>query len=159
LAKEIDALKIEALKEDSRGGKDAYFLALVANVLLQRGDRETALKLLDRLKDKHFKSGAVTGAETSITRSGGRHLEIETTALAMPGGLRATENKYAARLKDATKWISQQRGGHGGFGATQATIMALKALILQARRTPPPPRPAKFGSRSPASRSRRRSSP
>jgi A-macroglobulin TED domain/Alpha-2-macroglobulin family len=138
LAKEIDALKAEALKEDSRGGKDAYFLALTANVLLQRGDRETAIKLLDRLKDKHFKSGAVTGAETSITRSGGRNLEIETTALAMLGWLRANDNKYAATLKDATRWLSQQRGGFGGFGATQATIMALKALVLHAKKNAHP---------------------
>src|SRR5262249_58450406 len=57
LAKEIDALKIEALKEDSHGGKDSYFVALTGNVLLNRGDRETAIKLLDRLKDKNFKGG------------------------------------------------------------------------------------------------------
>ena len=40
LAKEIKALKTEALNQDSRGGKDSYFVALTANVLLNRGDRE-----------------------------------------------------------------------------------------------------------------------
>jgi hypothetical protein len=138
LKKEIAALKQEALKEDSRGGKDAYFLAITANILLQRGDRETAIKLLDRLKEKNFKDGGVTGAETSITRSGGRDLQIETTALAMLGWLRANDNKYAATIKDATKWISQQRGGYGGFGSTQSTILALKALILFAKKTAHP---------------------
>ena len=29
----------------------------------------------------------------------------------------------------AVKWIGQQRGGYGGFGSTQSTILALKALI------------------------------
>jgi len=138
LAKEIAALKTEALNEDSTGGKDAYFVALTANVLLHRGDREAAHRLLDRLKDKHAKGGAVTGAVTSITRSGGRDLEIETTALALLGWLRANDPKYAAAIKDATKWISQQRGGYGGFGSTQSTIMALKALILFAKKSAHP---------------------
>jgi anti-sigma-K factor RskA len=138
LKKEIEAIKAEAVKEDSRGGKDAYFVALVANVLLQRGDRDTAIKLLDRLKDKHFKAGAVTGGETSITRSGGRDLEIETTAITMLGWMRANEPKYLATVKEATKWISQQRGGYGGFGSTQSTIMALKALILYAKKSAQP---------------------
>ena len=138
LAKEIAALKAEALNENSTGGKDAYFVALTANVLLHRGDRATAHLLLDRLKDKHAKGGAVTGAVTSITRSGGRDLEIETTANAMLGWLRANDPKYATAIKDATKWISQQRGGYGGFGSTQSTIMALKALILFAKKSAHP---------------------
>ena len=138
LKTEIAALKAEALNENSTGGKDAYFVALVANVMLQRGDRETAHKLLDRLKDKHIKSGAVTGAVTSITRSGGRDLEIETTALALLGWLRANDPSYATTIKNATKWISQQRGGYGGFGSTQSTIMALKALTLFAKKAAHP---------------------
>jgi len=137
LAKEIAALKAEALNENSTGGKDAYFVALTANVLLLRGDRD-AKQLLDRLRDKHTKNGAVTGAVTSITHSGGRDLEIETTAIALLGWLRANEPSYATTIKDATKWISQQRGGYGGFGSTQSTIMALKALILYAKKSAHP---------------------
>ena len=85
-----------------------------------------------------MKAGAVTGAVTSITRSGGRDLEIETTAITMLGWLRANDPKYATAIKDATKWISQQRGGYGGFGSTQSTIMALKALILFAKKSAHP---------------------
>jgi hypothetical protein len=133
LAKEIAALKAEAMNADSTGGEDPYYTALAANVLLQRGDRETALRLLDRLKEKHVQGGAVTGAVTSITRSGGRDLDIETTALTLLGWLRANETRYAGPVKDATKWLSQQRGGRGGFGSTQSTILALKALVLHAR--------------------------
>src|SRR5207249_4734009 len=43
-----------------------------------------------------------------------------------------------ATLKDCTKWISQQRGGQGGFGSTQSTILALKALILHAKKNAHP---------------------
>ena len=39
----------------------------------------------------------MTGAVTSITRSGGRDLQIETTALALLGWLRANDPKYAHR--------------------------------------------------------------
>lgn len=133
LSKEIAALKEQATDEKTEGGKDAYFVALVANVLLKRGDGKTAQELLDRLKDKHVKAGAVTGATTSITRSGGRDLEIETTSITLLGWMRANNPKYATAIKDATKWISQQRGGYGGFGSTQSTIMALKALIAYAQ--------------------------
>lgn len=133
LSKEIAALKAQATDEKTEGGKDSYFVALVANVLLKRGDGRTAQELLDRLKDKHTKDGAVTGATTSITRSGGRDLQIETTSIALLGWMRANNPKYAVAIKDATKWISQQRGGYGGFGSTQSTIMALKALIAHAQ--------------------------
>jgi hypothetical protein len=141
---EIDALKAEATKADSAGGKDAYFVALVANILLLRGERETAYRLLDRLQEKHMKAGAVTGAVTSITRSGGRDLQIETTALALLGWLRANDPKYAVTVKEATKWISQQRGGHGGFGSTQSTILALKALTLYAKKSAHPAESGEF---------------
>ncbi|OWK38899.1 hypothetical protein FRUB_06404 [Fimbriiglobus ruber] len=138
LKTEIAALKTAALDENSVAGKDAYFVALTANVLLLRGDRETAHRLLDRLRTKHFKDGEVTGAVTSITRSGGRALAIETTALALLGWLRANDPTYAPTIKSATKWLSQQRGGYGGYGSTQSTILALKALSLHAKKSAHP---------------------
>ncbi len=138
LKTEIAALKTQALDENSAGGKDAYFVALVANILLQRTDRQGAHTLLDRLKDKHAKGGAVTGAVTSITRSGGRDLDIEATAITLLGWLRANDPKYATAIKESTKWISQQRGGYGGFGSTQSTIMALKAITLFAKKAAHP---------------------
>ena len=132
LTRELDALKKQALEHD-QAKNDPYFLALVANSLLKRpdnGNRETAIKLLETIASKQQKTGQVTGASTSITRSGGRDLEIETTALAVLGWLRASEPvKFTKTIKDATGWISKQRGGSGSFGSTQATILALKALI------------------------------
>ncbi|WP_439627825.1 alpha-2-macroglobulin family protein [Gemmata sp.] len=144
LKREIAAIKAEALNESSTGGKDSYFVALVANVLLHRGDREAAHKLLDRLQEKNTSGGAVTGAVTSITRSGGRDLDIEATALAMLGWLRANDPKYATTVKAATKWISQQRGGRGGFGSTQSTILALKALTVYAKKMAHPAESGEF---------------
>ncbi|MBY0460662.1 MAG: alpha-2-macroglobulin, partial [Gemmataceae bacterium] len=139
LRTEIAALKAAALDEKSAGGKDPYFLALAANVLLQRAEREAAHRVLDRLKEKHQKKGEVTGAETSITRSGGRDLSIETTALTLLGWLRANDPTYAGAVRESTRWIAQQRGGYGGFGSTQSTILALKALTLFAKTSAHPP--------------------
>lgn len=138
LKTELEALKSQAMDEQSRGGKDAYFVGLVANSLLLRGDRDTAVKLLDRLTEKHLKDGRITGSEISVTSSGGRDLEIESTALAMFGWLRANEPRYASPIVNATKWITQQRQGSGTFGGTQSTIMTLKALILYAKKSARP---------------------
>jgi len=88
---------------------------------------------MEELQKRITKDGALQGAETSITHSGGRDLEIEATAMAMLGWVRVKDVAFAATVKLATKWVSQQRGGYGGFGSTQSTIMALKALIAQAK--------------------------
>src|SRR5204863_4375666 len=74
--------------------------------------------------------GHLDAEKTSITGSGGRELQIETTALTVLASLKANQGaEFQAPLKKAIKWIGQQRGGYGGFGATQSTILALKALI------------------------------
>jgi hypothetical protein len=132
LSKELAALKKQAT-DHADGKDDPYFLALVANALLHRpaaGGREAAVAVLGRIAEKHLKEGCVEGAKTSITMSGGRDLQIETTALAVLGWLRCGEpTKFVLPVKAATKWLGQQRGGYGGFGSTQSTILALKALI------------------------------
>jgi alpha-2-macroglobulin-like protein len=136
LLKQLETLKMQA-KEHAEGKNDPYFLALVANGLLLRpgnGNREEAIAILDRIAEKHLKNGCVEGAKTSITCSGGRDLQIETTALAVLGWLRSGEPaRFIKQVKESTKWIGQQRGGYGGFGSTQSTILALKALIEHAK--------------------------
>ena len=95
--------------------------------------------MLKKVKDQQTKEGAIGGAETSITRSGGRDLEIETTAFAVMAMLKANRpDVFELPLQNAVKWIGQQRGGYGGYGSTQSTILALKALIkyTQAKKSP-----------------------
>lgn len=132
LTKEFAALRKQA-KEHAEAKDDPYFLALVANSLMLRptgGNREAAIAILEQIVEKHLKNGCVEGAKTSITSSGGRDLQIETTALTVLGWLRSGEpTRFIKPVKEATKWIGQQRGGHGAFGSTQSTILALKALI------------------------------
>ncbi|MCE9530738.1 MAG: alpha-2-macroglobulin [Planctomycetes bacterium] len=132
LTQEIIALKKQAF-DHPEAKDDPYFQALLANTLLLRptkANRDAAIAILDRIVEDHLKKGAVEGARTSITRSGGRDLVVETTSITVLAMLRSGEKtRYIAPVKETTKWISQQRGGHGGFGSTQSTILALKALI------------------------------
>jgi len=121
LEKEIDALKEKAGKSE-----DPYLLALAANVLFNMRDRAAAERLLDRLATKQDKSGSIPGAKTSITRSGGESLEIETASLAILGWLKSP--RHTANSEKAMRWLTE-RCKSGRFGATQSTILALKAII------------------------------
>lgn len=128
LDRELDALRRRA--EDS---KDAYFLALVALGHLNRGRTEQALPLLRRLRDQQQANGQVSGATTSITGSRGRDLAVETTALTALALLKARQpGEFHNATQKAITWLNGQRAGAGSFGATQATILALKALLAHA---------------------------
>ncbi len=86
--------------------------------------------LLKKVASLQKDDGHLDAAQTSITGSGGRDLQIETTALAVLGWLKANPGEFNVSVQKAIRWIGQQRGGYGGFGSTQSTILALKALIL-----------------------------
>lgn len=136
LSKEIDALHKRATDPTDKSSKDPYFLALVGNGLLNVDRAKDGNALLLAVGKLQAKDGNVPGAEISITASQGRDLEIETTALAVLGWVKANRNDlFFANTQNALKWIGKQRGGYGGFGSTQSTILALKALIEFARKS------------------------
>jgi hypothetical protein len=138
LTKELAALKMQSKQMIDDKKADTYFLALVANTLLNRpagANRLLAIEILKFIAKEHQKDGFVDGPPnmTSITCSGGRDLQIETTALAVLGWIRANDKPvFGQALTKATKWLCQQRDGGGAFGSTQSTILALKALIAEA---------------------------
>ncbi len=141
LDKELAA--VLAKTKDGDTAKDPYYLGLAANALLNRGkkaDGEAVLKTLAKMQQK---DGSVPGAKTSITNSVGEALLIETTGMAVLGWLKANETgTYRENVDSACKWIGTKRGGYGGYGSTQSTILALKALIEYARSSK---RPAENG--------------
>src|SRR5206468_2244807 len=75
---------------------------------------------------KQNKEGAVEGATTSITRSGGQALSIETTALASLAWMQQKE--FAGNTQTSLKYLADSCKG-GRFGSTQSTILALKAIV------------------------------
>ncbi|MBL8798343.1 MAG: hypothetical protein JNM56_30895 [Planctomycetia bacterium] len=146
LTKELDALKKLAQDDNQRWSKDPYFLSLVANSFLNR-DKSDAFgaELLKKLVTLQKKEGFVDGAQTSITTSGGRTLQIETTGLAVLAWLKYNQpHEFREPLDKAIKWIGQQRGGHGAFGSTQSTILALKALLAYTRENNKPMKAGKL---------------
>jgi uncharacterized protein YfaS (alpha-2-macroglobulin family) len=121
LTKEIDAIRLQALKTD-----DSYVIALAANIMHFAGDSKTAKELSLKLVTATDKLGAVQGAKTSITRSGGDSLTIETTSLAILAWLK-NDQQWAAQVEVSMKWLFE-RSQSGRFGSTQSTILALKAI-------------------------------
>jgi hypothetical protein len=121
LAKEIAAVKASASST-----QDSYIMALGGNVLHAADDPAGARQLMDKLVRNQDASGAVKGAVTSITRSGGDALTIETTALSVLAWMR--EPAYAANVEKGLRWIVESNK-NGRFGSTQSTILALRAIV------------------------------
>lgn len=133
--KELDKEMAALVKKTQAApqANDPYFLSLVGLGLLNRGESDAALKVLDGVAKLQKEDGGLDGKSTSITSSQGRTLSIETTALGVLAWLKANRpDKYQPNLHKAIGWLTKQRTG-GGFGSTQSTILALKALVAYAR--------------------------
>jgi len=115
-----------AVKAAAGSTQDSYIIALAANILHATGDHAGARQLMDRLAKNQETAGNVKGAVTSITRSGGDALAIETTALSTLAWLR--DPSYTSNVQKAVKWIVESNKS-GRFGSTQSTILALRSII------------------------------
>ena len=106
---------------------DAYLLALATNTLLNvPGRKSEGMTAARKLVGMQTKEGSWTNASHSITRSGGANLHTETTALAVLALLKTGSSR--GEIDRAITWLQQQRGGFGQWNATQATVLALKAM-------------------------------
>jgi alpha-2-macroglobulin-like protein len=126
------AKEIAYVKRLATGSKDSYIVALAANILRETGDITGARELMGRLADNQESDGHVKGAVTSVTRSGGNGLAIETTALSVLAWMR--EPLYAPHAQRGMKWIVAMNKD-GRFGSTQSTILALRSINVMTRRT------------------------
>jgi A-macroglobulin TED domain/Carboxypeptidase regulatory-like domain/Alpha-2-macroglobulin family/MG2 domain len=118
--------EVASVKASTSSTQDSYILALGANILHATGDQTGAHHLMEKLAKKQESAGNVAGAVTSITRSGGDALAIETTALSVLAWMR--EPSYAANVESGLKWIVESNKS-GRFGSTQSTILALRAIV------------------------------
>jgi hypothetical protein len=126
------------LVKDARETQDPYIGALAAKSLLNIGDRR-AEEFLTILTKSQATDGSWTGKTVSMTHSTGKNLTVETTALATlailaninaaEGGASATE---MAVLNKAVTYLASAKTQYG-FGSTQATVLALKALVANAK--------------------------
>ena len=113
--------------------KDPYLLAMAAKTLVNARPRDEATRAaVNRLVALQTQDGSFTGADHSITRSGGEALTIESTSIAAMAMMTAGP-EYMPSVRRAVEWINAHRNGFGGYGSTQSTVLALKALTQYAK--------------------------
>jgi len=127
--------EIDKLEEEAKTSKDPYFNGLVAAAMFNAGRKDGAIAIMKSLTNHQHKDGSVVDATTSITRSSGDALTIETTSVAVLAWLK--DDQFTERTERAMNWLAT-RCQDGRFGSTQSTILALKAIVAYdaARATP-----------------------
>jgi hypothetical protein len=110
--------------------KEPYVLALIANALAAAEDA-TAAEVLGALESAKIVEGDTvhwSAQGPSIMGSHGRTGDVETTALVVYAMLRA--GQYPESVQRGLTYLIRQKDSFGTWYSTQATILALKALIL-----------------------------
>ncbi len=126
LAAELDQLADIASRSD-----DPYLIALSAATLLNVKRTSEGEQLLRELTELQADDGSLQG-KTTVTSSGGISRKMETTALATLAWLKSPQ--FGPQARAAAEWITKNRSGNSGFGSTQATVLALKALVAMSDR-------------------------
>ena len=112
---------------------DSYALALMANASFNLNKQSKGSKAIDLLiKQIDTKGFGALEADHSITKSYGKSLQVETASLIVLAILKS-ENPSIQHLRKGINYIVSSRSNYGGFGSTQATILALKALTEYAK--------------------------
>lgn len=118
--REIEVSYNQALNTD-----DDYQLALMANALYCLKDPR-AQHLVDILLKKQAEDGSWIGNTHSVMSSSGQCFRIETTALAALALLKNGQTQGS--LQKAMGFITASKNEYG-YGSTQSTVLALKALV------------------------------
>ncbi|QDV05110.1 A-macroglobulin complement component [Planctomycetes bacterium Poly30] len=126
LAVELDRQAARAAESE-----DPYEVAAAACALGEAGRAAAADAGRERLKTMQADDGHLAGTTSSITRSGGDDLVVETTAFAVMAWLDDPDDLASAER--AMQFLLTRRQAGGRFGSTQATIMALRAITKYAR--------------------------
>jgi hypothetical protein len=118
------------MEERARTSDDPYLVALAARTLANRG-LPAASPLRKRLAGMQGADGGFHGTTTSVTGSGGSNLDVETTALAAMAFLKDRDS--IGQADAAVRFLVGRRQGGGRFGSTQATVLALRAIVEHSR--------------------------
>ena len=131
---------LQYVREHQGQAKDPYVVALVANALVaddvRRGGQLSAPteEVLKRLAGMAVQQGngiVWPSGVATFMGSEGQTGSIETTALAALAFLRA--DRYPELANGALTALVQQKDSFGTWYSTQATVLALKALIQSVR--------------------------
>jgi hypothetical protein len=121
-------------------GDSAYILALAANALAAYDAKDDstleAIRKLDKLRQEmpEWKAIRFAGKGMSLTYAQGDGVTVETTALAAIAMIKT--GAFTNQANQALTYLIKAKAGNGTWGSTQATILALKALIAGMGATP-----------------------
>ena len=119
------------IQSQSDGKSDTYTLAIIANFAADYGeDRDFTRQSMQALLDGRSESGdqvSWTSEKTGVY-STGSSAAIETTGLATQALLKW--GHASETVRKALDFISSKKEASGNWGTTQATIMALRSLLL-----------------------------
>lgn len=118
--------ELASLKKAANASQNNYVVALAANALYLADQKLEAKQLMDRLAAKQAKDGSINGIKSSIVGSGGKSLKVEGTALATLAWLR--DQSYAGSVEKSIKYLADSCES-GRYGSTQATVLALRAIV------------------------------
>ncbi len=122
---------IESKLGDAAAKPDAYTLAVLANFAADYAkDREFTRRITQMLLDAATEKDDQawwSSQETSMYATGSS-AAVETTGLAVQALLKANEGSAVARK--ALAYLASKKDASGAWGSTQATIMALRAILL-----------------------------
>jgi A-macroglobulin TED domain/Alpha-2-macroglobulin family/A-macroglobulin receptor binding domain/MG2 domain/Carboxypeptidase regulatory-like domain/Alpha-2-macroglobulin bait region domain len=119
------------IEAHGRENLDPYTLAVIANFAVDYGkDREFTSRSMRALLDARTEKGDEVSwnAEETGVYSTGQSAAIETTGLAAQALLKW--GQASETVRKALSFISAKKQASGNWGTTQATIMALRALVL-----------------------------
>lgn len=119
------------------GSDDAYTLALAANAYAEAAPTDPKLSeilgQLDSMKTVSDGQASWDSAGTQTNFYGaGNDASVATTALVAHAMI--TAGGYADTVKAALDFITASKDPNGNFGSTQATVWALKTLLLAAEK-------------------------
>jgi hypothetical protein len=125
---------VQYIRDNLKEANDsAYILALAANALAAYDPKDDstleALKRLDKLRKEipEWKAINFPGRGTSLSYARGDSVAVETTALAALAMIRS--GQFTNSVNQALTYLVKAKEGNGTWGSTQATILALKAMV------------------------------
>jgi len=114
LKAEFEQLEKVALTTD-----DPYFLGLYSGALFNAGNLSSAVEISERVSQSlNIDTGAVEGAETSITSSNGESLVIETTSIALINWINQDSAIFSQEIDLGIEYILSKIKDGGRFGST-----------------------------------------
>ena len=125
IKKEIEKSVTAALSSE-----DPYLVALMANALFKLKDKR-AQQFLKLLLDKQEEDGKWSRVANTVVNSRGASKNIETTALAALAIMQ--DDRSHPELLAAMDFIKNGKSKYG-YGSTQATVLAMKAMVVYAQK-------------------------